>query len=321
MDMHMSGMELADMQPNGMQATSGRSVDTRITAFFDESYAPAEEPLFARLHNTASKLERLGLVNLKAPTPLPMQLLRGMHEERYLDAFLSGEEPMASRQGIRWSPRVRDASLAMLGGQLDAGEEAMRCGIAMNIARGFHHAVYASGSGFCPLNGLALLAHAWPQRKVMVIDCDEHGGNGTEEFAARLPNLYNVSVFGTRFGCRGGTRSWAFMVRARSEGFARYLEALREAEKIVDAHRPDLLVYQAGADCHEDDPKSLTGLTTKQLFERDVAVFRIARMRGIPILFVVAGGYQGADRVARFNANTVRAARLVWRRHAPANDT
>lgn len=288
----------------------------RIAAFFDDRYAPAEEPLFARLGTTASKLERLGLVELRAPAALPMPQLRGLHDDAYLDAFLSGEEPMASRQGIRWSPRIRDATLAMLGGQLSGAEEALRSGIAMNIARGFHHAVHASGSGFCPLNGLALLAHAWPQRRVMVIDCDEHGGNGTEEFAERLPNLYNVSVFGTRFGCRGGTRSWAFMVRARSDGFELYLEALREAEILVDTHRPDLLVYQAGADCHEDDPKSLTGLTTAQLFERDVAVFRIARQRSIPILFVVAGGYQGADRVARLNANTVRAARWVWQRHS-----
>ncbi len=293
----------------------------RITAFFDDRYAPADVPLLARLGTTASKLARLGLVELRSPAPLPMALLRGLHEDTYLDAFLEGAEPMASRQGIRWSPDIRDATLAMLGGQLDAAKEAMRCGIAMNIARGFHHAVYASGSGFCPLNGLALLAHAWPERKVMVIDCDEHGGNGTEDFAARLPNLYNVSIFGTRFGCRGGTRSWAFMARARNDGFEQYLDALQEAEKIVDAHRPDLLVYQAGADCHEDDPKSLTGLTTAQLFERDIAVFRIARKRGIPVMFVVAGGYQAADRVARLNANTVRAARWVWRHHHPTHHT
>lgn len=284
----------------------------RIPAFFDPSYAPDEVPLLARLATTASKLERLGLVDLQTPEPLAMPLLHGLHDERYLHAFLSGEEPLASRQGIPWSASVRDATLAMLGGQISAAEAAFRGGIAMNVARGFHHAFHASGSGYCPLNGLALLAHAMPNRNVMVIDCDEHGGNGTEEFAASMPNLFNVSIFGTRFGCRGGTRSWAFMVRPREEGFERYLDALREAERIIDAHRPDILVYQAGVDCHEHDPKSLARLTTKELFTRDMAVFRIARARDIPILFVVAGGYQNADRVARLNANTVRAARHIW---------
>ncbi len=293
----------------------------RIPAYFHADYAPDDTPLLARLGTTAAKLERLGLVDLISPSPIDTELLVDLHEERYLRAFLCGEEPMASRQGIRWSARVRDAALAMLGGQLAAADTALREGIAMNIARGFHHAVPLSGSGYCPLNGLALLAHIDKDRRVMVIDCDEHGGNGTEEFAARLPNLYNVSIFGTRFGCRGGTRSWAMQVHAREHGFVRYLDALREAEALVDAHRPDLLIYQAGADCHENDPKSQVGLTTAQLFERDVAVFRIARTRGIPMLFVVAGGYQDADRVARLNANTVRAARWVWRHHSPTDDT
>jgi acetoin utilization deacetylase AcuC-like enzyme len=293
----------------------------RIPACFHPDYAPADEPLFARLGTTASKLERLGLVALVRPQPIDAEQLSGLHDGRYLHAFLSGEEPMASRHGIRWSPSVRDATLAMLGGQLTAAQTAQRTGIAMNIARGFHHAVPATGSGFCPLNGLALLAHVDDARRVMVIDCDEHGGNGTEEFAARMPNLYNVSIFGTRFGCRGGTRSWAMQVRTREHGFERYLAALREAEALVDLHRPDLLVYQAGADCHENDPKSLVGLSTSQLFARDLEVFRIARVRSIPILFVVAGGYQDAERVARLNANTVRAARWVWRHHSPAAHT
>lgn len=293
----------------------------RIPAYFHPDYAPDEIPLLARLGTTAAKLERLGLAELIPPQPFDTELLAGLHEEPYLRAFLCGDEPMASRQGIRWSPRVRDATLAMLGGQLAASDMAKREGIAMNIARGFHHAAPVSGSGYCPLNGLALLAHVDKDRRVMVIDCDEHGGNGTEEFAARLPNLYNVSIFGTRFGCRGGTRSWAMQVHVREQGFQRYLDALREAETLVDTHRPDLLVYQAGADCHENDPKSRVGLTTMQLFQRDIAVFRIARTRGIPIVFVVAGGYQDAERVARLNANTVRAARWVWRQHSPTDDT
>lgn len=284
----------------------------RIPAFFRPEYAPADEPSLARLGVTASKLARLGLATLKQPTPLAAEALTGLHEERYFRAFLSGEEPLASRHGIRWSPALRDATLAMLGGQLAATDLALDEGIAMNIARGFHHATPDVGSGFCPLNGLALVAHARPELRVMVIDCDEHGGNGTEEFAVRLPNLYNVSIFGTRFGCRGGVRSWAFQVRVPEMGFERYLDALRETEALVDAHRPGLLLYQAGADCHQNDPKSSTKLSTRQLFQRDLAVFRLARSRRIPIVFVVAGGYQHAERVARLNVNTVRAARMVW---------
>lgn len=87
---------------------------------------------------------------------------------------------------------------------------------------------------------------------------------------------------------------------------------LVEKMALGESHRPDLLLYQAGADGHVDDPRSLVGLSTRQWFERDLTVFRIARSRGIPLVFVVAGGYQDAERVARLNANTVRAARRVW---------
>ena len=293
----------------------------KIPAYFRSEYAPSEVPLLARLRNTAERLHRLGLAELRSPEPVQPDALAGLHDPAYLQAFLDGTEPMASRQGIAWSPAMRDATLAMLGGQLAAADTAMREGIAMNIARGFHHAVHAAGTGYCPINGLALLALQAPQRRVMVIDCDEHGGNGTEEFAARLPNLYNVSIFGTRFGCNGGLRSWPFQVRVHEEGFERYREALRAAEDLVERHAPDLLVYQAGADCHEDDPKSLSRMTTHQLFQRDLAVFRMARERGLPILFLVAGGYQGAERVARLNANTVRAARWVWQSVGAGGDT
>ena len=289
----------------------------RIPAWFSDAYAPAEVPLLARLETSRARLQRLGLVELHRAEPIDPALLHGLHDPTYLRAFLEGHTPLASCQGIDWTPRVRDASLAMLGGQMQAARHALEHGIAMNIARGFHHAHPAAGSGFCALNGLALLAHAMPERRVLVLDCDEHGGNGTEEFAARLPNLNAVSIFGTRFGCRGGVRSWAFHL-TREQGAACYLDMLGQVDALMDELLPDLLVYQAGVDCHRDDPKNRLGLSTRDLFQRDLTVFRMARRRGVPILFVLAGGYQSADKVARLNANTVRAARIAWSESMPA---
>lgn len=287
------------------------AADARVAAWFHPAYAPAEVPLLQRLDVTRKLLLEQNLVELHAARPIQSEQLHGLHDEAYLQAFLTGRNPQASRQGIPWSPRVRDASLVMLGGQLQAAEHALRHGLAMNIARGFHHALPATGSGFCPLNGLALVAHCMPELKIMVIDCDEHGGNGTEEFAALLPNLFAVSIFGIRFGCIGGQRSWAYQVTPE-QGFSEYLHALDESFALVDEIQPDLLLYQAGVDSHRDDPKSCLKLSTEELFERDLRVFRMSRARNLPILFVVAGGYQSAERVARLNANTVRAARLAW---------
>jgi acetoin utilization deacetylase AcuC-like enzyme len=294
---------------------------TTLRAYYSDVYAPKEVISLHRLALVANAIKRRKLAQLTEPGPFDAQLLQGLHDIRYVAAFMDGKEPLASSQGLRWSMSIRDATLAMLAGQIEGARHALQHGIAMNIARGFHHAVRECGSGFCPFNGLALVAHCMPEQRILVLDCDEHGGNGTEEFAAELPNLYNVSIFGTRFGCRGGTRSWAFKVRVLQDGFDHYLEALEQAAALVAAHRPDLIIYQAGADCHLHDPKSMAKLSTRQLIERDDFVFRMAHSLGIPLLFVVAGGYQRVDHIVTLNLNTVRAAHRVYVKASPRLST
>lgn len=283
-----------------------------IATFFSAAYAPADVPSLARLGVAAEVLQRRSLVTLKAPPALDPSTLAGLHSEGYLDAFLRGREPLASSQGIAWSPMLRDATLAMLSGQMEAARHALEHGIAMNLARGFHHAVYERGAGFCPINGLALVAHAMPDKRIFVIDCDEHGGNGTEEFTQRLPNLYNASLFGTRFGCLGHERSWPFEVRVPRDGYAAYAKALRQIESLLEAMRPDLVLYQAGTDCHVGDPKSRVRLTSRRMLDRDLRVFRMIRRFNLPVVIVVAGGYQGAAEIAELNARTLLAAHHVF---------
>jgi acetoin utilization deacetylase AcuC-like enzyme len=284
---------------------------TTLGMFYAATYAPPDSPFLSRLAVGARRLIDAGLVEGLVPPPLPAGALDGLHSPAYLDAFARGIEPLASSQGIPWTPAVRDATYAMLAGQIAATEHALRHGIAMNFARGFHHAVRDRGSGLCAINGLALIAHVHPTLKVFVVDCDEHGGNGTEEFAATHANLFHASIFGTRFGCHGGERSWAFPVGDSAHSWTAYVEALAVVEQLLAEHRPDLIVYQAGVDCHADDPKSRARIDAASMFERDLVVFRAAKRLSIPIVFVVAGGYQSPDVVARFNENTVRAARHV----------
>lgn len=281
---------------------------SRLAAFYSPAYAAPAHFAFARLGVLAQALARCPQVQLQAPRPATREQLLGLHSDEYLDAFLEGREPLASSQGLAWSSAVRESVLAMLGGQIEAAAHALRHGIAMNVARGFHHAVWARGGGFCALNGLALVAQRFPQQRIFVLDGDEHGGDGTEDFCSRLPNLYNASIFGTRYGCYGGTRSWAFPVDVANQGFGVYQEALDAVQALLVEHRPDLLIYQAGVDCHRNDPKGRAGLSRSDLLRRDYRVFRMAQALHIPVLFVVAGGYQDAQILARLNLATVRAA-------------
>ena len=69
----------------------------------------------------------------------------------------------------------------------------------------------------------------------------------------------------------------------------------------------DVILHQAGADPHIDDP--VRGwLTTAQLFERDRRVLGAAQGVGMPVAWNLAGGYQWPLRkVLDIHDNTMRA--------------
>jgi acetoin utilization deacetylase AcuC-like enzyme len=77
---------------------------------------------------------------------------------------------------------------------------------------------------------------------------------------------------------------------------------------ITAAGKPDLLLYQAGADPLRDDPYSPLDLGHDDLWERDRMVFQFARNNGIPVAWVLAGGYSKDIRqVVEVHLNTARA--------------
>ena len=75
---------------------------------------------------------------------------------------------------------------------------------------------------------------------------------------------------------------------AQADAYLANVEALGDR---FAAFGPVLVLYQAGADTHVDDP--LGGmLTSEQMRVRDRAVFRAGRAMGIPVAWNLAGGYQ-----------------------------
>lgn len=78
----------------------------------------------------------------------------------------------------------------------------------------------------------------------------------------------------------------------------------------------DVVLYQAGADPHVNDP--LGGwLTTEQLRERDGLVFSGLKALGIPVAWNLAGGYQldaagGISPILELHDNTLRECARVY---------
>ena len=95
-----------------------------------------------------------------------------------------------------------------------------------------------------------------------------------------------------------------------------YLDNMRRLGGLLTRFGPDLVIYQAGADTHVDDP--LGGLlTSDQMRERDSTMFAIARRLSIPLTWNLAGGYQieadgSIPRVVELHLNTFEEALKVW---------
>jgi acetoin utilization deacetylase AcuC-like enzyme len=80
-------------------------------------------------------------------------------------------------------------------------------------------------------------------------------------------------------------------------------------EPAIERARPDILLFQAGADPYREDPYSPLDLSHADLRARDELVFRTAAKKGIPVMWVLAGGYtKDVTQVVEVHLNTFLAA-------------
>jgi acetoin utilization deacetylase AcuC-like enzyme len=91
------------------------------------------------------------------------------------------------------------------------------------------------------------------------------------------------------------------------------MEALeRGTAAILAWGRPDLVLYQAGADPYREDPYSPLLLDHDDLRERDRFVFAWAKAQGLPLAWVLAGGYtKDVSKVVGVHVGTFDAALAV----------
>jgi len=276
-------------------------------------YAQTHTNSMEKLTAVADVLQQQQLVELIDPGLIDIKILKKLHNPQYVDAFFAGDSSFATVQGFKpWNPQLRDAILSVQAGQLVGAEIALKEGIAANIAQGFHHASYDSGAAYCTFNGLALIAKQFPGKRIFILDCDQHGGDGTAIFTNRMPNLINFGIFGIRFGCKAGERSLTRYIHPKQGNFDLYREAILEAFQYASRWDADLIVYQAGMDCHQHDKYGSKWFTTALLFERDRIVFEMAKKMKIPLLFVLAGGYQPLEDLVPLHVNTFKAAHQIY---------
>ncbi len=258
----------------------------------------------------AEALEGVQGIQISAPDPVTEADLLRVHEPEYVRAVRTGEpQELAESQKFPWSPELYPSVVLTNGGVLAAARSAITDRISGALASGFHHAGPDRGEGFCTFNGLVVAAEALrAEGKIetaAVLDLDLHYGNGTARLAASRPWLRALSIYGNDYWDNTPFRDVS--IRHHEDGPNHFSVPIPPSGSddgpnllalldeflpwIVEPKPPDLLLFQAGADPLAKDPYSPLSLTASDLRSRDEAVFRFAKAAGIPVAWVLAGGY------------------------------
>jgi len=249
-------------------------------------------------------------ITILEPRPVTLSDYARVHAVDWAEDILRCKKPNGFGNK---SPEVAAALPYTSGAMLQAARLAISTGAAAAApCSGFHHAGYASAEGFCTFNGLMVAAFALKADgipRVGILDLDMHYGNGTV-------NIKN------RFGADWITHFTAGLNWTRPDQAEAFLdEGLPEVLAHMILDKVDVVLYQAGADPHIDDPYG-GWLTTEQLRRRDAIVFDALSAAEIPaaeipVAWNLAGGYQrekdgSIPKVLEVHDNTMRECARVY---------
>jgi acetoin utilization deacetylase AcuC-like enzyme len=242
-------------------------------------------------------------LDLRDVEPVTNAQLALAHDPAYIEGIFAG----TVINGFKTKdPQLAETCRYTVGAMLAAAHETLRNkAVAIAPVSGFHHATYDEAFGFCTFNGLIVTARvlkaAGLVKLIGILDCVVHYGDGTHALI-------------THFGLQDWLQHYTlgFQSYATPECADKFLSSL---PAVIDGMRDcDLILYQAGADPHINDP--LGGfMTTAQLQYRDELVFLLCQQYGIPIAWNLAGGYQrdadgGIRPVLEIHDNTLMACRV-----------
>lgn len=249
--------------------------------------------------------------------------LEKVHDSKYLDQLKNSAtvERITEVPGLRLIPNflLQSNMLSPMRyatqGTIDAAFLALKRGIAINLSGGYHHAKQEEGGGFCVYADIPLaikkLREQQPNLKVLYVDLDAHQGNGVESCLKYDKDTYIVDFFNKQ----NYPQDWGAMARINKavcdlycdehknrggnrKGFAcancnaQYLKMLHQAlDASFKEFKPDIIFYNAGTDCFEEDFIGTMALTKDGIVERDEIVFTKAKELDIPLCMTLSGGY------------------------------
>ncbi len=245
-------------------------------------------------------------IQILEPTPVSIEDISRAHDPDWVKRVLEGK---AINGFANFSLEVAHSLPYTSGAMLSAARHAMSTKkVAVAPCSGFHHAEYSRSMGFCTFNGLMIAALALRvdgARKVGILDLDMHYGNGTDHILKRIGNHDSW--------CKHYTSGYEF---ERVDQVRKFFDTWLP-EALDDLSTCDIVLFQAGADPHINDPYG-GWLETYELRKRDAMVFDHLSKANVPVAWNLAGGYQkkadgSIPAVLEIHDNTMRECVRVYK--------
>lgn len=223
-------------------------------------------------------------------------------------------------EGGPWDKSAQNTVLRVTGGTIKANKEALNKGMSIQYWDAMHHAYPHCGSGFCPINDVAIAAKQVSNqgKRVLILDTDVHQGQGTAVSLANNPNIYTLSLHEEKNYPSPKEKS------SQDVGFDyfitddEYLQLLKIAVTKAQQEfgNPDLVMYIAGTDLYGGDQLSHTKITIQGIRARDEFVFNYYGSRGIPISTSIPQGYAKNPKDSiQMIKNTLKLAQDSWQKY------
>lgn len=296
------------------QPRQGQALGGRLAIVFSERYQidlpgvqwfhPFDTRKYAKIY---LKLNTDGLVRPETvfvpPEATPAQIGR-VHTESYLASLKSAravarylEAPiLASLPASLVDSGVLRPHRYATGGTILAARLALKYGMAINLAGGFHHAKPDTGEGFCVYNDFAIAIRTLQDEgrigRALVVDLDVHQGNGTAECFAGEESVFTFSMHQRNIYPIPKSQSDLDIELDAGTDDATFLAILREnLPNVIQRSRPDIVFLQAGCDTLKGDPLAGLAMTGEGIVERDALVIDACFRRRLPVVMTLGGGY------------------------------
>ncbi len=221
-------------------------------------------------------------VEMMKVRPLTVDELCLAHDPSYVQGILKGR----IKNGFdNKSKEIANSLLWTTGSFVSAATHAHQYREStFSLTSGFHHACYDQAAGFCTFSGLTiaaiLLKKRFGAKKIGILDLDSHSGDGTDQTLHKTGHTNLVEHYSLGYD--------DVTIYNNKQWLANLSDLIRN--RFSDC---EVLFYQAGVDCHIDDPEVDSGhFTTEQIAERERIVYTTCRELNLPVVTNLAGGYQ-----------------------------